>query len=50
VWENRYGGMGINDLLRAHVHLEEWQEDLTTRLIAMNRVVLAKLMERSLDS
>jgi hypothetical protein len=50
VWENRYGSMGIDNLLRAHEHLEEWQEDLTTRLMAMNRVVLAKLMERDLDS
>jgi hypothetical protein len=46
VWETRYGSMDIDSLLRAHEHLEEWQEDLTTRLMAMNRVVLAKLMER----
>ena len=50
VWENRYGSMDIDNLLRAHEHLEEWQEDLTTRLMAMNRVVLAKLMERDVDS
>ncbi|KAK4236577.1 hypothetical protein C8A03DRAFT_16792 [Achaetomium macrosporum] len=46
VWENRYGSMNLDSLLAAHEHLADWQEDLTTRLIAMNRVVIKKLRER----
>ena len=46
VWETRYRGMSSENLLAAHEHLAEWQEDLTTRLLAMNRVVLERLRER----
>ena len=46
VWETRYGGMSTENLLAAHEHLAEWQEDLTTRLLAMNRVVLERLRDR----
>jgi hypothetical protein len=46
VWENRYSGMNLDSLLAAHEHLADWQEDLTTRLIAMNRVVIKKLREK----
>lgn len=46
VWENRYGSMSIGNLLQAHDLLTEWQEDLTTRLMAMNRVVLERLLKR----
>lgn len=45
-WENRYGTMSTSSLLSAHEHLAEWQEDLTTRLLAMNKVVLKRLQER----
>jgi hypothetical protein len=43
VWESRYDKLSTENLLRAHEHLAEWQEDLTTRLMAMNRVVLMRL-------
>ena len=46
VWETRYGCMSTENLLAAHEHLAEWQEDFTTRLLAMNRVVLERLRER----
>ena len=46
VWENRYGTMSTDSLLSAHEHLVEWQEDLATRLLAMNRVVLERLLKR----
>ncbi|KAL2174007.1 uncharacterized protein P884DRAFT_302940 [Thermothelomyces heterothallicus CBS 202.75] len=46
VWEERYSSMSTENLLWAHEDLVRWKEDLTTRLIAMNRVVLQRLMER----
>jgi hypothetical protein len=45
LWENRYDKLSTDNLLRAHEHLAEWQEDLTTRLMAMNRVVLMRLKQ-----
>jgi hypothetical protein len=38
--------MPTESLLQAHEHLAEWQADLTTRLVAMNRVLLERLRER----
>lgn len=46
LWESRYSNMSTANLLQAHEHLAEWQEDLTTRLMAINRVVLDKLRAR----
>ncbi|KAK4031921.1 hypothetical protein C8A01DRAFT_20937 [Parachaetomium inaequale] len=46
VWESRYGCMSTDSLLQAHEHLAEWKDDLTTRLLAMNRVLLERLRER----
>ena len=46
VWENRYSGMTTDNLVAAQEHLNEWQEDLTTRMMAMNKVVLQRLKKR----
>ncbi|KAK4135129.1 hypothetical protein BT67DRAFT_441561 [Trichocladium antarcticum] len=43
VWESRYGDMATDKLVAAQEHLNQWQEDLTTRMMAMNKVVLARL-------
>jgi hypothetical protein len=43
VWKNRYSNMSTDALIAANEHLAEWQADLTTRLLAMNRVVLDRL-------
>ncbi|KAL2016784.1 hypothetical protein VTK56DRAFT_2997 [Thermocarpiscus australiensis] len=45
-WETRYGGMSTEALLATQEHLMEWQEDVTARLMAMNRVVLQRLKEK----
>lgn len=43
VWESRYRDMATDKLVAAQEHLNQWQEDLTTRMMAMNKVVLARL-------
>ena len=45
VWERRYGAMATDALGATQEHLAEWHEDLTTRLVAMNRVLLRRLRE-----
>jgi hypothetical protein len=42
-WEKRYRAMPTEGLAATHEHLVEWQEDLSTRLVAMNRVLLERL-------
>ncbi|KAL2158823.1 hypothetical protein VTH06DRAFT_4015 [Thermothelomyces fergusii] len=44
-WEERYGRMSTQDLLQVHAQLIRWQEDLSTRLIAINRLALRRLTE-----
>lgn len=44
-WEKRYRAMPTQGLAATHEHLVEWQEDLSTRLVAMNRVLLERLRE-----
>ena len=43
VWENRYNTMTTNKLMATQEHLSVWQEDLVSRAMAMNRVVLQRL-------
>lgn len=45
-WEVRYSCMSIDELAKAQKHLTEWQEDLMTRLVALNKVLLNKLKEK----
>ncbi|KAL1836786.1 hypothetical protein VTJ49DRAFT_4643 [Mycothermus thermophilus] len=42
-WEARYRSMPLDHLRQAHTHLRDWQEDLSTRLVAMNTVLLERL-------
>lgn len=44
-WESRYSAMTNESLLAAQEHLMEWQEDLSTRLMAMNKIILERLRE-----
>ena len=44
-WEKRYRAMPTEGLAATHEHLVEWQEDLSTRLVAMNRVLLERLRQ-----
>ncbi|KAK4151576.1 hypothetical protein C8A00DRAFT_45241 [Chaetomidium leptoderma] len=50
MWESLYRSMGTENLLRAHEGLVEQQDDLTTRLMALNRVVWERLRAREGDS
>ncbi|KAK0710135.1 hypothetical protein B0T26DRAFT_433140 [Lasiosphaeria miniovina] len=42
-WESRYRKMSTARLVVVQEHLMEWQEDLNTRLIAMNTVFMARM-------
>ena len=45
-WEARYRKMESKKLRSTHKHLIEWQEDLSARLMAMNKVLLDRLEKR----
>lgn len=45
-WETRYRKMSTDKLRATHGNLVEWQEDLNTRLLAMNKVLLDRLDKR----
>jgi hypothetical protein len=45
-WKTSYRTMSLERLMATHTSLREWQDDLSTRLLAMNAVLLEKLMER----
>lgn len=45
-WETRYRKMSTDKLRATHRNLVEWQEDLNTRLLAMNKVLLDRLEKR----
>ncbi|KAK0615310.1 hypothetical protein B0T17DRAFT_541597 [Bombardia bombarda] len=44
-WESRYRDMDVSALRAAQEHLMQWQEDLSTRVMAMNRVYLGILSD-----
>jgi len=48
-WTKRYDGMAMPDLLAAHKHLIEWNEDCNTRLAAMVNVLAKRCSESSQD-
>lgn len=43
--KTRYRTMSLERLMATHTSLREWQDNLSTRLLAMNAVLLEKLME-----
>ncbi|KAK3381066.1 hypothetical protein B0H63DRAFT_474834 [Podospora didyma] len=45
-WESRYSGMATSTLLSTQEHLINWQEDLITRQLAMNKVMQARLKDK----
>ncbi|KAH7629845.1 hypothetical protein B0T09DRAFT_340396 [Sordaria sp. MPI-SDFR-AT-0083] len=45
-WETRYRKMDTKKLRAAQRHLIEWQEDLSTRLMAMNKVLMDRLEKK----
>ncbi|KAK1775371.1 hypothetical protein QBC45DRAFT_245352 [Copromyces sp. CBS 386.78] len=49
-WETRYRKMETKKLRATQRNLIEWQEDLSTRLIAMNKVLLDRLEKREESS
>ncbi|EAA30952.2 hypothetical protein NCU09790 [Neurospora crassa OR74A] len=49
-WETRYRRMSTDKLRATHGNLVEWQEDLNTRLLAMNKVLLDRLEKRENSS
>lgn len=44
-WTKRYDRMAMPDLLAAHRHLIEWNEDCNTRLSAMVNVLAKRCSE-----
>ncbi|KAK3361539.1 hypothetical protein B0T24DRAFT_671220 [Lasiosphaeria ovina] len=45
-WESRYRKMSTASLVATQEHLMEWQEDTSTRLVAINRVFMARLKDQ----
>lgn len=44
-WEERYSRMTTEELVEVHAKLIRWQEDLSARLVAMNRLALRRLLK-----